>query len=370
MAPSATNGESHANHPSKIEDRMYINGELVPSISGKKFDIYNPATEKLSASIFEADSSDVDAAVKAAKAAFPAWSDLAADARAAYLYKLADAIEKAVPELSYLDAISMGKPVRSDSTGFAPTVLRYFAGRATAIQGDTSLNTPGMVNMTFRQPYGVCGAIIPWNGPIVMLAFKVGPALIAGNTLVLKSSEKAPLSVAVIGRLCKEIGLPAGVLNILSGYGRPCGEAIAKHMQIRKVAFTGSAATGRAVKKAAADSNLKNVTLELGGKSPLIIFDDADLEAAVPTATASILMNSGQVCVASSRVYVHEAVSEKFVEMMKKSMSEMGRNTSLDPTEEGNARGPQADKLQFVSRLDCSLKIVADCSVRSALCRS
>ena len=217
------------------------------------------------------------------------------------------------------------------------------------IAGDTSLNSAGMVNLTFRQPYGVCGAIIPWNGPVVMLAFKVAPALIAGNTLVLKTSEKAPLSNLVVARLCQEIGLPPGVLNILSGLGRPCGEAIAKHMLIRKVAFTGSAASGRAVKKAAAESNLKHVTLELGGKSPLIIFDDADLDKAVPSAAHSILGNSGQVCVASSRVYVHEAIAEKFLEEMKAAMTKMGQNpeTGNDPVEKGTVRGPQADKLQF-----------------------
>ncbi len=178
-----------------------------------------------------------------------------------------------------------------------------------------------------------------------MLALKVAPALITGNTLVLKSSEKAPLTCLVIARLAAEAGLPKGVLNILSGYGRPCGEAIAKHMDIRKISFTGSAQAGRAVKKAAAESNLKNVTLELGGKSPLLIFDDADLEKAVPAAAYSILVNSGQVCIASSRVYVHEKIAPQFMEAMKGAMKQMG--VSADPTAEGTARGPQVDKLQF-----------------------
>ena len=257
-------------------------------------------------------------------------------------------MEKVSPELSRLDAISMGKPVHNDvSMNLATIVLRWFAGRATDIQGDTSLNTAGMVNMTFRQPYGVCGAIIPWNGPILMLVVKIAPALIAGNTVVLKTSEKAPLSALVIGRLCQEIGLPSGVLNILSGYGRPAGEAIAKHMRIRKVSFTGSAATGRAIKQAAAGSNLKNVTLELGGKSPLVVFDDADLDAAVPVAAASITDNSGQSCVASSRVYVHKSIAETFITKMKDAMTKISTNTSTDPLEEGILRGPQADKLQF-----------------------
>ena len=228
-------------------------------------------------------------------------------------------------------------------------MLRVFAGKALDLSGETSLNTPGMVNMTFRQPYGVTGAIIPWNGPMVMLAMKIGPALITGNTMVLKSSEKAPLSILVTGRLCQEIGLPKGVLNLVSGYGRPTGEAIAKHMDIRKVAFTGSAVAGRAIKKAAAESNLKNVTLELGGKSPLIIFEDADLEKAVPAAAFSILANSGQICMASSRVYVHESIAPTFTEAMKQAMSAIGKNPAgdHDPMDPTTMRGPQADKIQF-----------------------
>ena len=178
-----------------------------------------------------------------------------------------------------------------------------------------------------------------------MLALKVAPALITGNTMVLKSSEKAPLTSLMIARLAAEAGLPKGVLNILSGYGRPTGEAIAKHMDIRKISFTGSAQAGRAVKKAAAESNLKNVTLELGGKSPLLIFDDADLAKAVPAAAYSILANSGQVCIASSRVYVQEKIASEFMEQMKGAMKQMG--VSADPLAEGTARGPQVDKLQF-----------------------
>lgn len=202
-----------------------------------------------------------------------------------------------------------------------------------------------MVNVSFRQPYGVCGAIIPWNAPLFLLIAKVGPALATGNTLVLKTSEKAPLSCLVIARLCKEIGLPKGVLNILSGFGRPCGEAIAKHMEIRKVSFTGSVTAGRAVKKAAADSNLKVVTLELGGKSPLIIFDDADLAKAVPAAAFSILSNSGQACIASSRVYVHSKIADSFREAMASTMAKIGQPG--DATVAGSSRGPQVDKIQF-----------------------
>ncbi|KAH7007138.1 aldehyde dehydrogenase [Ilyonectria destructans] len=329
-----------------IENRLFINGEFVPSRSGKKFDVINPTSEQTIASVFEADANDVDDAVAAAKAAFPAWSELEAIERGAYLYKLADALERRLAEISYLDAISMGKPVDGDfATHSAIKQLRYFAGKATDVQGDTSLNTPGFVNLVFRQPFGVCGAITPWNVPFNMITQKLGPALITGNTLVLKTSEKAPLSPLVIAQCCQEIGLPKGVFNILSGFGQPCGEAIARHMDIRKISFTGSTNTGRAIKKAAAESNLKNVTIELGGKSPLVIFDDADIEKAASASAFSILMNSGQTCIASSRVFVHAKIADKFTEALKGAFTALG--TSNDPLATGTLRGPQADKLQF-----------------------
>ncbi|OCK74766.1 aldehyde dehydrogenase [Lepidopterella palustris CBS 459.81] len=343
-----TNGSNaqHTGRPDVIEDGLFINGEFVPSKSGKKFDIFNPATEKWSASVYEADVEDVDIAVQAAKDAFPAWSELNALQRGHYLERWAEALEKALPEISYLDAISMGKPAYPDQLAMMiPMIVRFFAAKALDITGESSLNTANFVNISLRQPYGVCGAITPWNAPCMFLAYKASAALITGNTVVLKSSEKAPLSSLVAARCAKEAGIPPGVLNILSGYGRPCGEAIARHMEIRKISFTGSTATGRAIQKASAESNLKSVSLELGGKSPLIVFDDADLSKAVPAAAMSILMNSGQVCNASSRVYVHTAVAEEFLESLKATMTLMGK--SGDPLVQGTSRGPQADKLQF-----------------------
>ncbi len=214
------------------------------------------------------------------------------------------------------------------------------------VSGETSLNSAGFVNLSFRQPFGVTAGIVPWNGPSFMMCNKIGPALVAGNTMVLKSSEKSPLSALTIARLCNEIGLPKGVLNILSGFGTPCGEAISKHMDIRKISFTGSVPTGRAIKKAAADSNLKNVTLELGGKNPLVIFDDADLEQAIPAAAISAVVNSGQGCILTSRIYVHESVADKFIEGMKGAMTKIGGAVD-DPTLKSTTRGPQVDKIQF-----------------------
>lgn len=329
-----------------IEGRLYINGEFVKAKSGKTFDVINPSTEKHSATVEEAGVEDVDDAVAAAKAAFPAWSELTAGVRGDYLNKLADALEKRLKELSYLDAISMGKPATNDAfNAMAITALRYFAGRAWETHGDSSLNTQGFVNMTFRQPFGVTAGITPWNAPLMMVLFKLAPAIVTGNTIVIKSSEKAPLTPLVVAKCCQEIGLPKGVFNLINGYGRPTGEALAKHMDVRKISFTGSAIAGRAIKKAAAESNLKNVTLELGGKSPLIIFNDADIAKAVPAAAMSILVNSGQVCIASSRVYVHADIAEQFTEAMKAFMSKVG--TSGDPLTSQAIRGPQVDKPQF-----------------------
>ncbi|GLA14365.1 hypothetical protein AnigIFM62618_000744 [Aspergillus niger] len=336
----------HPGQRENIETRLFINGEFVPSLSGSKFDLYNPATEELSASVYEAGPEDVDRAVAAAKAAFPAWSETGALQRAQLLEKWADRLEACADEMAYLDAICMGKPAYSDNFGrIMPLFVRVYAAKALDITGESSLNTPGFVNVSLRQPFGVCGAIVPWNGPVVTMIFKAAAALVTGNTIVIKSSEKAPLSCLVAARCAQEAGIPPGVFNMLSGFGRPCGEAIARHMEIRKISFTGSTATGRAIQKMAAESNLKSVTLELGGKSPLVIWDDADLSKAVPAAAMSILTNSGQVCIASSRVYVHEAIAPQFLEQLKTTMTEMGK--SGHPLIPGTTRGPQADAAQF-----------------------
>ncbi|KAL7800714.1 aldehyde dehydrogenase [Trichoderma afarasin] len=289
-----------------IETRLFINGEFTPSIRGKTFKLINPATDKSTAEIYEGGAEDVDLAVQSAKNAFPAWAEDEASDRQCILQKLADLVEQHAAQFAYLDAISMGKPLSTyiDHT-LAVATIRYFAGKAYDAHGITSLGSKDHLNISLRQPYGVTGAIIPWNVPLVMLAFKVAPALMAGNTMVLRSSERAPLSPLLFARLAKEAGLPPGVLNVLSGFGNPCGDAIARHMEIRKISFTGSHATGKIVQRAAAESNLKVCTLELGGKSPLIVFEDADLEKAAAAAAFSITFNSGQICMACTRVYVH-----------------------------------------------------------------
>ncbi|KAH6971976.1 aldehyde dehydrogenase [Ilyonectria destructans] len=329
------------------EDRLFINGEFVASVSGKRFQVINPTTEEVFASVYEAGVEDVDLAVDAAKAAFPAWSALSAEARCEFLIKIADEIEKYEDLFIHAETITMGAPQQGSrfAIGMAKRYLRYYANKAIDVTGETSLNTPEYINISVRQPYGVCGGIVPWNAPLFMVVNKVGPALAAGNTMVLKSSEKSPLPAILFASVCQKVGLPKGVLNILNGFGRPCGEAISKHMDIRKISFTGSVATGRAVQKAANESNLKNVSLELGGKSPLLVFDDAPFEKAVHSATFSIVYNSGQVCMASTRIYVQQGVAPKFIEALRESMKQLG--VPGDPALPDTKRGPQVDKLQF-----------------------
>lgn len=334
----------------EFEDRLFINGQYVPSVSGKKFKVYNPFTEELTAEVYEADERDVDLAVDAAEAAFEGWWRIGAFERAEYLYKLADLVDAKNDDMAKIEAVCMGKPVsKYGECKRAAMIIRYYAGLASDIHGETSLSTPGYVNMTLRQPYGVCGAIVPWNAPIVMMCFKLGPALAAGNTMVIKSSEKAPLTSIEFGKLVKEAGIPDGVVNILNGYGQPCGEAIARHMRIRKISFTGSTKTGRAIKVCAANSNLKKVSLELGGKGPMIVFDDADLEKAARDAAISIILNTGQSCSATSRVYIHSSIAEKFKHLYVQHITEIGKNQPgmVNPLLPETNRGPQADKTQF-----------------------
>lgn len=331
-----------------IETRCFINNTFVETAD--KFPIYNPSTEELSAQVSQAGVNEVDAAVDAAEKAFPAWSELSADARGACLRRLAELMVESVDELAYLEAISMGKVTAyyPGEVRWAAALLQYFAGLATELHGETSLSTAGMLNLTLRQPYGVCGAIIPWNGPLAAFAMKVGPALAAGNTLVLKPSEKSPLTALCVAKLIPKAGFPPGVLSILPGFGTVTGAAIASHMRIRKLAFTGSTRTGRIVKQLAAKSNLKHVTLELGGKSPCIVFEDADLAAAAEAAALSIAGNSGQLCYASSRVYVQASIADRFVEAytaaFRKAMGKVG--DALDPD---TTHAPQADAAQFRS---------------------
>ncbi len=283
----------------------------------------------------------------AAKAAFPAWSALDPKARGACLKKLAQLMREHTPELARLEALSMGRPIDEffDSNA-AAAHFDHYAESWDKIQGQASVNTPGFVTMTLRQPFGVVGAIIPWNCPVLFFGSKTAPALIAGNTVVLKSSEKAPLGIARAAELIIEAGFPPGVFNVLSGHGTPSGAALTRHMDVRAITFTGSGRTGRLVQEAAAKSNLKKVILELGGKSPALVFDDADIEKAVNETVNSIQWNSGQVCMANSRVYVQKSVAPAFVEAFKKVFSSVKVGS---PLERGINHGPQADEVQYKS---------------------
>ncbi|RMJ04693.1 hypothetical protein BHE90_008583 [Fusarium euwallaceae] len=329
----------------KHETRLFINGQFSAASDGGTFPLNSPLTRQTIAIVSEATVEDTNRAVAAAKAASPAWAALSVHERGAYMNTLADLITDHEPELASLEAVSMGRPVSSywDAKA-AVKKLQYFATAGWNGQGRTSLNTPGFVNLTLRQPFGVVAAIIPWNVPVYVFINKVAPAVAAGNTVVLKSSEKAPLTSAKLAELVQKAGFPPGVINVLSGHGHVSGTTLASHMDVRLITFTGSGRTGRLIREAAAKSNMKNVVLELGGKSPAVIFDDADIERAAKETSHSIQWNSGQVCMANSRVYVHASVAERFVELFKESFQAVRLGDPLDP--EVN-HGPQADHAQY-----------------------
>ncbi|KUI66325.1 Aldehyde dehydrogenase [Cytospora mali] len=334
-----------SNETMPFRPRMLINGELVEASDKKTFALYNPATTEKLVDVPEASEDDANAAVAAAKAAFPAWSEMDPAQRGGCLKKLASLIREHHDELALLEAQAMGKPVSQYIDAMA--AVNHFDHYAEAwpqIQGHSSLNTPGHVSMTFRQPFGVVAVIIPWNVPLLFLGGKSAPALIAGNTVVLKSSEKAPLACARVAELIKEAGFPPGVFNVLSGHGNPSGAVLSSHMDVRVLSFTGSGRTGRLIQEAAARSNLKKVILELGGKSPALIFEDANLEKAVADTSFSVQNNSGQVCMANSRIYVHKSIASKFIETFQE---KFGSVKPGDPTKRETSHGPQADGIQY-----------------------
>ncbi|KAH9860722.1 hypothetical protein J1614_012054 [Plenodomus biglobosus] len=329
-----------------IETQLLVNNELVPASDNATFDLFSPHTGELVAKVAEATIDDVNNAVNAAEAAFPAWSALSPQERGAPLKKLAELVLSEKNELAYLDAISMGRPVNTFfDSNYAATHFNYFS-EAAYPQGNTSLNTPGFLNMSLRQPYGVVAIIIPWNAPLVFFSKKVAPAVAAGNCVVVKTSEKAPLTPWKLSQWISKCGFPPGVINVLSGHGQPSGDALASHMKVRALSFTGSTRTGRAIQIAAAKSNLKKVIFELGGKSPALIFEDADIEQAAKETENSIMWNSGQTCMANSRIYVHESIKDEFI----KSFTYHAQRRILgDPTDPETSHGPQADKSQHAS---------------------
>ena len=330
----------------KGSKNLLIGGKWVPAKSGKTFEVVNPANELVIGSVAEGDKADVDEAVKAARKAFEEgpWPRLSPHARTRLLLKVADLIHQHGEELAELVSLEGGKPINESrgEVASASAQFVYYAGWASKIYGETNPSEPSMFNYTLREPIGVCGQITPWNGPIAVLAMKFAPALACGNTVVLKPAEQTPLTAIRLAELLVEAGVPDGVVNIVTGFGETAGAAIASHPGIDKVAFTGSTEVGREIVKASA-GNLKRVSLELGGKSPNIIFADANLEDAVRGSAVGIFANQGEVCCAASRMFVQEKIYEKFAEGLVNSASKIRLG---NPFEAGTTMGPLVSKDQ------------------------
>jgi len=329
--------------------KLLIDNRFVESASGKTFPTLNPATGDEICRIAEADAEDVDRAVRAARVAFEhgPWRRMAAAERGRLLNKLADLIEKHADELARLEALDNGKPYAVAAAADLPLTIacyRYYAGWADKVQGRTIPVAGNYFSYTRLEPVGVVGQIIPWNFPLLMQAWKLAPALACGNTVVMKPAEQTPLTALRVGELIVEAGFPEGVVNLLPGYGPTAGAAIARHMDVDKVAFTGSTEVGHLIMEAAAQTNLKRVTLELGGKSPNIIFADADMDKAVEGSHFALFFNQGQCCCAGSRAFVERKVYDEFVQ---RSTERAQRRKVGDPFESATEQGPQVDQDQF-----------------------
>jgi aldehyde dehydrogenase (NAD+) len=334
--------------------RLLIDNRWVASESGETFATLDPSTGEEICRVAAAGVADVDKAVQAARRAFEKgpWGRMNASERGRLLYLLADLIESDADELARLESLDNGKPVSvAKRVDVAKSVAcyRYFAGWADKVQGKTIPIDGNFFCYTRHEPIGVVGQIIPWNYPMLMQAWKLAPALATGNTVVLKPAEQTPLSALRIGELIVEAGFPEGVVNLLPGFGPTAGAALARHMDVDKIALTGSTETGRLILEAAAKSNLKRVTLELGGKSPNIIFSDTDLDEAVEGAHAGLFSNQGQVCCAGSRVFVEDKIYDEFVQ---KSVARAQRRTVGDPFDPKTEQGPQVDQTQFDRVMD------------------
>jgi phenylacetaldehyde dehydrogenase len=338
-----------ATHAVKLDDKvttfvgkkqkMLINGKWVEAASGKTFPTYNPATGEVLSHVAEGDREDIDRAVKAARAAFESgpWSRISPSERGRMMWRLADLIEKNAEEFAQLESLDNGKPLKIARIADLPLAVdhfRYYAGWSTKIEGNTipmTMARQGSFHAyTVREPVGVVGQIIPWNFPLLMAAWKLGPALATGCTVILKPAEQTPLTALRLGELIAEAGFPDGVVNIVPGYGETAGAALSAHPDVDKIAFTGSTEVGKLILHAAA-GNLKKVSLELGGKSPNIIMDDADLETAIPGASMAIFFNQGQCCCAGSRLFVEKKIFDKVVDGISQAASKIRVRPGLDP---------------------------------------
>jgi phenylacetaldehyde dehydrogenase len=323
--------------------KILIDGRWSDAASGKTFETYNPATGEVLARVAEGDREDIDRAVRAARRAFEGpWSTLTTSERGRLMWKLADLIEQHAEEFAMLETLDNGKPLtisRAADVPLAVDLLRYMAGWATKIEGSTiPISVPYAKGAKFfaytrREPVGVVGQIIPWNFPLLMAVWKLGPALATGNTVVLKPAEQTPLSAIRLGELVSEAGFPDGVINIVPGFGETAGAALAAHPDVDKIAFTGSTEVGKLILQAAA-GNLKKVSLELGGKSPNIVFGDSDLRAATAGAASAIFFNHGQCCCAGSRLYIEQPIFEKVVEGISEKAKKIKVGSGLEPDTE------------------------------------
>jgi aldehyde dehydrogenase (NAD+) len=339
---------AHRASPEVHQTKMLIDGEWVDAASGRRFETINPATGTVIAEVAEGDKADVDRAVHAARRAFDRgpWSKMNARERGRLLYKLADLIEEHIDELAALETLDNGKPIRDSRNIDLPLAIetyRYYAGWADKIEGCTIPVSGPYFTYTRHEPIGVCGQIIAWNFPLLLQAWKWAPALAAGCTSVLKPAEQTPLSALRVGELALEAGFPPGVVNIVPGYG-DVGAAIAEHPTIDMVAFTGSNDTGKLVMQAAARSNLKRVLLELGGKSPNIVLDDADMDAAVEGSFFGLFWFEGQCCSAASRLFVQKGIHDAFVERM---LARTRREKLGDPFDPQTTQGPLVSEEQY-----------------------
>ena len=335
--------------PKVPDQQMLIGGKWVGSVSGKTFDTTDPTDGTVICRVAEGDKADVDLAVTAARTAFEdgPWGRMDAAERGRLLNKLADAVEAHKDELAALESLDNGKPIADSLAADLPLTIqcyRYYAGWADKIYGQTLPVAGPYFSYTRHEAIGVVGQIIPWNFPLLMQSWKWGPALACGNTVVLKPAEQTPLTALRVARLAQEVGFPDGVINVVPGYGPTAGAALSGHMDVDKIAFTGETGTGKIVMTAAAQSNLKRVSLELGGKSPNIVFADADLDAAVEGAYFGLFFNQGQCCCAGSRVFVQESVYDAFVQKITDKAKARKVGDPFDPTVE---QGPQVSQEQF-----------------------
>ena len=315
-------------------NQNFINGEFRPASNGKTIDVVNPATEEVIAQVPASTRADVDAAVQAARAAFEGpWAKLSARERGRLVYKLGERLMERADEIARLETLHNGKPIfesRQIEIPAAAECLQYFAGWADKVHGETVPVKGNYFTYTLREPLGVCAAIVPWNFPLLIAMWKVAPALAMGNTMVLKPASQTPLTALAFGDICREVGLPPGVLNVITGSGGTVGQALVEHPGIDKIAFTGDTSTGKGIMKSAADT-LKKITLELGGKSANIVLADADMDAALRGATTGIFYGKGEVCAAGSRLLVDKSIKSEFIDKLAARTKKMVAGDPLDP---------------------------------------